>query len=164
MTDVIETKPDLKSSGRNKRARPPQITALMGTIFAMTLASLVACTGGGNEPKGLIVNNEGKQIITLSPAQIRIYQEAVAKVMDVNQLPTFKAVKAMKLEAKPGVHVCGYVGHKSTNGQNAELPFYIELRQDETNKPMIHRGQVGLDEAKRAKVKFVCRHHDQKMS
>ncbi|MGH1418301.1 MAG: hypothetical protein ACRBCJ_05535 [Hyphomicrobiaceae bacterium] len=94
---------------------------------------------------------------TLTPAQSKVVEDGV-KVMIANpETAKFSAKKAVSLAGKPGIHVCGFVSHKAAGGRTPELPFYIELR-DQNGAPAAYRGQVGSDDSKRAKVKFVCRH------
>ena len=95
--------------------------------------------------------------IKLSSEQVNVVTEGVKQIVANPQSVEISSTTAVALAGKPGIHVCGYLTHEAAGGRTPELPFYIEVR-DEAGKPVAHRGQVGLDDAKRASVKFVCRH------
>ncbi len=127
--------------------------------FVMSPFWLLGCSGqtggvGLSEPAA----SGGAQAIKLTESQTSIVHDGVRKMIANPGTAQFKPAQAVTLQGKPGIHVCGYVSHKPQESSAlAELPFYVELRE-ENGQTLAHRGQVGLDEAKRAKVKFVCRH------
>lgn len=100
----------------------------------------------------------GQQTIALNPAQTELYQSSLKQILPNPATARFTGVKALKFADQSGIHICGYVKNNNENGEAAETPFYIELRM-ENDQDIVHRGQVGSDPAKLAKVKFVCRHH-----
>lgn len=94
--------------------------------------------------------------ISLNAAQAKVVEDGVRSMIGNPSAASFQGVAARKLDGKEGVHVCGYVTAAGLSGQTR---FYVELR-DEAGGPVAHRGQVGTDDAKLAKVRFVCRRHD----
>ncbi|MGH1406747.1 MAG: hypothetical protein ACRBBJ_09355 [Rhodomicrobiaceae bacterium] len=98
------------------------------------------------------------QFIILTEGQERLYQEAVQSILPNKSSVKYTSVKTLKFETQDGYHTCGYAIYKNEAGQNSETPFYVELRKTD-EKYGAHRGQVGTDDGKKAKVKFVCRHH-----
>lgn len=98
------------------------------------------------------------QFIILTEGQERLYQEAIQSILPNKSPVKYTSVKTLKFETQDGYHTCGYATYKNEAGQNSETPFYVELRKTD-EKYGVHRGQVGTDDGKKAKVKFVCRHH-----
>ncbi len=138
----------------------PRLSASQSALLFVCLIVPGGCSGGDKSALGNIpLSAAGHKPVVLSQAQSKLYKDGVNEIVSNPQTATFRGVKALELKGKPGVHVCGYVAHKNAGGENRELPFYVELR-DENGAPLIHRGQVGDDETKRSKVKFVCRHHE----
>lgn len=127
-----------------------------GAIFF----ALAGCSTGDN---GSLVEQAGlKQVgeVQLSEAQVQLYQSGLKKIIAKPETASFKGVKALTFAPKPGVHICGFVSSEIAPGKMAEQQFYVELRKEEGGEAFrVHRGQIGSDEAKLAKVKFVCRQH-----
>lgn len=131
---------------------------------------LSACSGEQNKTQlGAISDVDTSAVATkaelmpLTPGQIHLYQQGLAEIIPSQQSAKFNAVKSMKFSNQPGLHICGYAAFKTATGQQSELPFYVELRQqitEGTSKDIIHRGQLGTDPSKLSKVNFVCRHHN----
>ena len=104
------------------------------------------------------IANDKTQFIILTEGQERLYQEAVQSILPAKSPVKYTSVKTLKFEIQKGYHTCGYATYKNEAGENSETPFYVELRKTD-EKYAVHRGQVGTDDGKKAKVKFVCRHH-----
>lgn len=124
------------------------------------LLPLSACLSGKNTGvtiSGTVPENE-TQLIILTEGQERLYQDAVQSILPTKSAVKYTSVKTLKFETENGYHTCGYATYKNEAGQNSETPFYVELRKTD-EKYGVHRGQVGTDDGKKAKVKFVCRHH-----
>jgi hypothetical protein len=121
---------------------------------------LSACLSG--KETGVQINNtianDKTQFIILTEGQERLYQDAVQSILPTKSPVKYTSVKTLKFETQDGYHTCGYATYKNEAGQNSETPFYVELRKTD-EKYGVHRGQVGTDDGKKAKVKFVCRHH-----
>lgn len=129
-------------------------------VILSLLLPLSACLSG-KETGGLIKSttpNEKTRLIILTVGQEGLYQEAVQSILPTKSPAKFLTVKTLKFHDQEGLHTCGYANYKTEAGQNSETPFYVELRKT-TEKYGVHRGQVGTDDEKKAKVKFVCRHH-----
>ena len=124
------------------------------------LLPLSACLSG--KEKDVTVGNsipESKtRLLILTEGQEKLYQDAVQSILPAKAPVKFLSVKTLKFETEEGYHTCGYVNYKNEAGQNTEVPFYVELRKTE-KEYVVHRGQVGTNDGKKAKVKFVCRHH-----
>lgn len=124
------------------------------------LLPLSACLSGKDKevPVGNTEPDNKTQLIILTEGQEKLYQEAVQTILPAKTPVKFLSVKTLKFATEEGYHTCGYANYKNEAGQNSETPFYVELRKTE-GKYAVHRGQVGTDDGKKAKVKFVCRHH-----
>ena len=122
---------------------------------------LSACLSGKQTDVQLSnrVPKEKIKLIFLTGDQERIYQEAVQSILPTKAPVKYVRVKTLKYDDQEGYHTCGYVNYKNEAGQNSETSFYVELRKAD-GKTLVHRGQVGTDDGKKAKVKFVCRHHE----
>lgn len=132
------------------------LPCLAAVLMAFTLAG---CTGESISLLGENSETEnGNKTITLTEDQVRLYQDGVRAAIPNPESANFVSVKAMELKGQPGLHICGHVKYDDAAATPTEAPFYAELREEE-GKPTLHRGQVGEDEAKRAKVDFVCREH-----
>lgn len=147
--------------------RAPLSRLVMLCILSLNLA---ACSNSEKAP-ALVGTTEKAEpavmegdVIDLSNAEIELYQNNLKTLITpppvAGQPVTFLAVKAMKFETEPGHHICGYMKYQDSSGSWQEPPFYVELRNDEAGAPTLHRGQLGSDDGKIAKVKFVCRSHD----
>ena len=129
-----------------------QITGLI--IAAAMVLLLAACASGGNRPSS--APQEGVTRVALTAAQSKLVEDGVRQ-MAANPAAKLKAVTATRIASQPGVHVCGYVMSIDASGKEGpDVPFYIELREAE-GKPVAERGQVGTDQSKLSKIKFVCR-------
>lgn len=128
-------------------------------LLPFAALALVGCT---NEQGLSLIGGEdadqGNKVITLTEEQTMTYQNGVRAAIPNPDSANFLSVKAMELKGQPGLHICGDVRYDDAAATPTEAPFYAELREEE-GKPKLHRGQVGEDEAKRAKVDFVCRNH-----
>ena len=124
------------------------------------LLPLSACLSGKEKEitLGNTVADNKTQLIILTEGQEKLYQEAVQSILPAKTPIKFLSVKTLKFATEEGYHTCGYANYKNEAGQNSETAFYVELRKTE-GKYAVHRGQVGTDDGKKAKVKFVCRHH-----
>lgn len=132
------------------------IQAWRFTLVAAMLLALIGCTSGGNRPGP--GTTTGVHRVTLTPAQTVLIDVGV-KQMVGSQNAQLSAISATRLPDKAGVHVCGFVSKRESNGKDGpNLPFYIELREA-NGKPVTERGQVGSDPSKLSKVNFVCRHN-----
>ncbi len=123
------------------------------------LMPLSACLSG--KKTEMEVSNkvpDKTQVIILTAGQESLYQEAVKSILPAKAAVKYSSVKTLKFETQEGYHTCGYAIYKNEAGQANETPFYVELRKID-EKYAVHRGQVGTDDGKKAKVKFVCRHH-----
>lgn len=124
------------------------------------LLPLSACLSGketGVQIKTPVASDQ-TQLIILTAGQEGLYQEAVQSILPTKSAVKFTSVKTLKFETQEGYHTCGYAKYKNETGQTSETPFYVELRKA-NEKYGVHRGQVGTDDGKKAKVKFVCRNH-----
>ncbi len=129
-------------------------------LFALMLAG---CSSGqdasllGQSPIG----EGGAKTVSLSAAQVKLYQNGLMEIVPNRQTADYKSVTALEFTGKPGVHICGYVTFEDEGGKRSEKRFYVELRRQEgSDDYALHRGQLGTDAAKLSKVKFVCRHHE----
>lgn len=113
------------------------------------LLSLVACSTNVPHvaPKGAAAP------VALSDEQMQIVESGVKEMMAGKKSSAPRRPRAMTISGSPGIHVCG-----SVDSGDEEIAFYIELR-DKDGKPYAERGQVASDAAKKAKIAFVCRHH-----
>ncbi len=129
----------------------------------LMVAGLAACSQNGAPDTSASAPTAGAPgtpaSVQLTDAQVTVVHDGVKKIVANPDTAKFSKETAVSLAGKPGVHVCGYVNHIAAGGRTPDLPFYVELR-GEAGQPVAHRGQVGQDDAKRAKVKFVCRHTD----
>lgn len=131
------------------------------TFCFVTLFSCLAGCNGGGAPNLTSQDVAEARVLskTLSADELSVVKDSVAKILAAQGGLTLNNVSAVLLAGKPGTHVCGYAKPSSASGAAGEQPFYVELRQDKTSGAIVaHRGQVGSDPAKLAKVKFVCRH------
>lgn len=127
-------------------------------IFVLLLPLSACLSGKKTSSEVTSTVPENTKLIILTAGQERIYQDAIKSILPTKSSVKFEAVKTLKFETQEGYHTCGYANYKNEAGQKSETPFYIELRK--TNEQYaVHRGQVGTDDGKKAKVKFVCRHH-----
>ncbi len=98
----------------------------------------------------------GAGLVGLDDAQSDVVETSVAKMLPGAGALQFVGMTARRFDDSDGLHVCGYVDGK---GLTAQTRFYVEL-SDDGDKPEVRRGQVGTDDAKLAKVRFVCRRHE----
>lgn len=139
-----------------------RLMVLIGVVVMLS-----ACQSGGEAglqglQGGMQKSLDGAQkagAYQLSAEQVALYQAGVKEILPAPETASFQGVRALEYGTPKGVHICGYVGYSAPQKVRQEVPFYVELRQED-GKPLVHRGQVGTDEAKRAKVKFVCRGHE----
>ena len=132
-----------------------------GTLIISAL--LIGLAGCGNDQKVSLVgqtplSSAERSELTLTPSQVELYQKGLKDYLGGTGTLSFAGVQALSYQDNPGVHICGYVTYAKSDGAKSEKPFYVELRADE-GKETVYRGQVGADEAKLSKVKFVCRYH-----
>lgn len=133
-------------------------------LLTFLVFTLTGCSSG--ESPTLIgktsAEKAGQQQVTLTQEQVTLYQtglgELIKSISPKDSAPDFISVKTLKFTNQPGQHICGYARYKDQQAKRLETPFYVELREEE-GKPTLHRGQLGSDEAKLSKVKFVCRYH-----
>lgn len=130
-----------------------KLRAWQVTLAAAMLPALLGCASSNRPGPGIA---SGVQRVTLTPAQAELIDSGVKQMVE-SQNAQLSAVTATRLPDKAGVHVCGFVSKKQSNGKDGpNLPFYIELREAD-GKPVTERGQVGSDPSKLSKVNFVCR-------
>ncbi|MEO1207623.1 MAG: hypothetical protein AAFV45_14950 [Pseudomonadota bacterium] len=120
-------------------------------VVAACGANPPATTAAALAPKADFATDEN-----LTAAQSVLVKQAVQKMLPQPETVRLSAVNGKTLQGKEGFHVCGYA---SGGGLTGDTPFYVELRQA-ARQWTSHRGQVGADAARLAKVRFVCRHHD----
>lgn len=127
------------------------------------LAALVSCVllAACNTPPSSLdgpsaAELPGAGLVGLDDAQSDVVETSVAKMLPDASALQFVGVTARRFDDSDGLHVCGYVDGKGLDGQ---IRFYVELSED-GDKPSVRRGQVGTDDAKLAKVRFVCRRHE----
>ena len=137
--------------------QPPMLTARFVAALAASCA-VAACgaTAPATTSSALAPADEVAAVGPLTASQSALVKDAIQKMVERPDTVRLSAVTAKTLPGKEGLHVCGYV---AGGGLSNETPFYVELR-DEAGQWKSHRGQVGADPAKRAKVRFVCRHND----
>lgn len=126
--------------------------------FAAIGVGLLAGCGAappGQSPAAISALLAGDEV-ALNAAQAKVVEDGVRSMIGNPSAASFEGVAARKLDGKQGVHVCGYV---TAAGLSVQTRFYVELR-NEAGVPVAQRGQVGTDDAKLAKVRFVCRKHD----
>lgn len=129
-------------------------------VLASLFFTLSACSSDNNIAGVTTKAPESTnfKMLQLQPDQIKLYQDGIKTLIPNPDSANFKIVKALKYTAKEGLHICGYAITVNLKNNPVEIPFYVELLQ-EAETTVVHRGQVGTDEAKLSKVKFVCRHH-----
>lgn len=120
------------------------VVAILSTAF------LAAC---GTQHTSLPTASAGTEAVTLTAAQTATVEAGVTEMLGKPPSSGLKGVRALSFPGKPGIHVCG-----AFNDGSAERRFYIELR-DKDGKTYAERGQIASDDAKKAKIAFVCRHH-----
>ena len=118
-----------------------------------------ACSSPGTPTSGLADRNPvGTSAIVVTPEQRKLIEDSVRSILDTASDVSVSRPEAVRLANQPGTHACGYVSFTSGDGKRrSDVPYYVELREN-AGQPKAHRGQVAVDESKRAKVKFVCRH------
>lgn len=133
---------------------PPYLA--IATIACTALAA--GCAGNTGNRAGPGETGQAKPVV-LTSAQLQAIQGGVKQMIANPGSARFSAATAVTLPGQPGVHVCGHVKLKDgTRNYGADLPYYLELR-DKEGQPTPERGQVGTDQAKRAKITFMCRRH-----
>lgn len=132
----------------------------VATTTIICAALITGCAGkAGNRPGP--GETGPPRPVALTAKQLQAIQGGVKQMLANPGSARFSAATAVALPGQPGVHVCGHVRHKDGAGSyGADLPYYLELR-DRDGKPTAERGQVGTDDAKRAKITFMCRHHSE---
>lgn len=110
-------------------------------------------TGCGSDAPAARIASDGASTVALTAEQSGVVEAGLKEMTGDSVAASAGRPVAMTLEGQPGVHVCGHV---KKGGET--FPYYVELR-DSDGKPVAERGQVGSDEAKRAKVTFMCRRH-----
>lgn len=127
------------------------------------MAGLLGGCGTGTAARPPAANATGTvkaSPVVLSAGQLLAVQAGVKKMITSPDSARFSKASGMAVPPDAGVHVCGHVRFKGEGGKfGPDLPYYVELRE-ETGKPEAARGQVGSDDAKRAKVNFMCRRHN----
>lgn len=138
--------------------RRQHIQLLMAAL--MTGGALAGCGGGGPSPAdnaaALVTDMMPNAPSGLTDAEQKLVEQTVRGMIDDAADATFIAITKNTRDGAEGTDVCGYVKAATLAG---ETRFYVELRAGPDGAPKAHRGQVGTDEAKRAKVAFVCRHN-----
>ena len=126
-------------------------------VICAGVATSACSTAPANSSAGpTAADLPGSDVIGLDDKQHEVVEASVKQMLGERKATDFVGVAARRQGGSDGLHVCGYV---KANGVAGRTRFYVELR-DENGKPIAHRGQVALDDAKRAKVRFVCRHHE----
>lgn len=126
----------------------------------ISMALMTGCAGNAGNRPGPGGTGQVRPV-ALTPAQLQAIQGGVRQMIADPGSARFSAATAVAIAGRPGVHVCGHVRQKDSGGSyGPDLPYYLELR-DKDGKPTPERGQVGSDDAKRAKITFMCRHRSE---
>ncbi len=135
---------------------------MKNTSLIVSICFLLAGCGGLLKQTEA-VKPTGPQSVTLSAAAKKLVSDGVREMVAKETVNGGEGAKigrftAFRLPPKTGIHVCGDVSYQLEPGKPmASAPYYLEF-SDLDGKLEATRGQVGFDNLKKSKVKFMCRH------
>ncbi len=133
------------------------------SLLLVPLGLLLASCGGLSKPAP--INQSGAQAVALTIAQRKLVSDGVREMVAKETVNGGEDAKlqgftAFRLPSNSGIHVCGDVSYQIEPGKaTASAPYYLEFI-DENGTLEAKRGQVGFNNLKKSKVKFMCRHKD----
>lgn len=153
-----------------------QFRRFIGSRLALAaiVIGLAGCSGNGAGPGGganslLASSNAGAP---LSAAERQIATDGVRQMIEreggaapTANIATMSATRVKRSGRGSGAaedatiprhKVCGHVRYRTGAGKSVEQQYFVEIGP-ETGKLAALRGQIASNEAKRAKVVFMCR-------